>query len=154
MALTTGAVAPVNLSGIRLTIRPRQSSRSFLLVAGTLPDNDISGGRVLWSGMRGTRNRAGQIFRMGAFALHHDLSPMGDHLRRMKSKIGPAAAQTATAHKIAVIFYTMVKNRSNNDASIRARKDAEREQRFEARLKRQAHTRGYKLVKIEENIAT
>jgi broad-specificity NMP kinase len=48
----------------------------------------------------------------------------------------------------------MVKNRSNNDASIRARKDAEREQRFEARLKRQAHTRGYKLVKIEENIAT
>ena len=75
-------------------------------------------------------------------------------MRRMKSKIGPAAAQTATAHKIAVIFYTMVKNRSNNDASIRARKDAEREQRFEARLKRQAHTRGYKLVKIEENIAT
>jgi hypothetical protein len=120
---------------------------------GLCPDNDISGGRVLWSGTRGTRNRAGQIFRMGAFALHHDLTPMGDHLRRMKSKIGPAAAQTATAHKIAVIFYTMVKKQVEYDASIWARKDAQREQRFEARLKRQAHARGYKLVKIEENIA-
>ena len=46
---------------------------------------------------------------MAAFGLHHELSPMGDHLRRMKSKIRPAAAQTATAHKIAIIFYTMVK---------------------------------------------
>ena len=59
--------------------------------------------------MRGTRNQAGQLFRMAASGLHHELSPMGDHLRRMKSKIGPAAAQTATAHKIAIIFYTMVK---------------------------------------------
>jgi len=64
---------------------------------GLCPDNDISGGRVLWKGMRGTRNQAGQLFRMAAFGLHHELSPMGDHLRRMKSKIGPAAAQTATA---------------------------------------------------------
>ena len=68
--------------------------------------------------MRGTHNRAGQLFRMAAFGLHHELSPMGDHLRRMKSKIGPAAAQTATAHKIAIIFYTMVKNQVEYDASI------------------------------------
>jgi hypothetical protein len=28
----------------------------------------------------------------------------------MKSKLGPAAATTAAAHKIAIVFYTMVKN--------------------------------------------
>jgi hypothetical protein len=28
----------------------------------------------------------------------------------MKAKLGPEAATMATAHKIAVIFYTMVKN--------------------------------------------
>jgi hypothetical protein len=28
----------------------------------------------------------------------------------MKAKLGPAAAITATAHKIAIIFYTMVRN--------------------------------------------
>jgi hypothetical protein len=120
---------------------------------GLCPDNDISGGRVLWKGMRGTRNQAGQLFRMAAFGLHHELSPMGDHLRRMKSKIGPAAAQTATAHKIAIIFYTMLKKQVEYDASIWAQKDAEREKRFEAKLKRQAQARGYKLVKIEETIA-
>jgi hypothetical protein len=31
-------------------------------------------------------------------------TPLGDYLRRMKTKIGPQAAHTATAHKIAVIF--------------------------------------------------
>lgn len=36
---------------------------------------------------------------------------------------------------------------------IWAKRDAEREKRFEAKLKRQARDRGYKLVKIDENIA-
>lgn len=117
------------------------------------PDNDISGGRVLWRGMRNTHNRAGQIFRMAAQGLHHDQTPMGDYLRRMKSKLGPAAAITATAHKIAVIFYTMVNNRVEYDATLWAQRDAQREKRFEEKLKRQALQRGYKLVPIEEKPA-
>ena len=51
----------------------------------------------------------GTLFRMAAYALHHDQSPLGDYLRRMKSKLGPEGATVATAHKIAIIFYTMVK---------------------------------------------
>ena len=47
--------------------------------------------------------------------LHHDRSPLGDYLRRMKSKMGPAGATTATAHKIAIIFYTMVKKQVEYD---------------------------------------
>ena len=30
------------------------------------PDNDITGGKAIWSGMRGTRSRAGQLFCMAA----------------------------------------------------------------------------------------
>ncbi len=48
-----------------------------------------------------------------ALSLHHSPTPLGNYLRRMKAKLGPRAATTATAHKIAVIFYTMVKTRSN-----------------------------------------
>jgi transposase len=99
------------------------------------PDNDISGGRVLWKGMRIVKNRAGQMFRMAASSLHHSQTPMGNYLRRMKTKLGPAAAITATAHKIAVIFYTMVKNQIEYDDSIWATRDAEREKRFEAKLR-------------------
>lgn len=117
------------------------------------PDNDISGGRVLWRGMRRVHNRAGDLFRMAAYALHHDATPMGDYLRRMKGKLGPAGATTATAHKIAIIFYTMVKKQVEYDGTIWAERDAEREKRFEAKLKRQAQQLGYKLVPIEEKPA-
>jgi transposase len=117
------------------------------------PDNDISGGRVLWKGMRVVHNRAGDLFRLGAYSLHHEPSPLGDYLRRMKSKMDAPAATTATAHKIAIIFYTMVKKQVEYDASIWAERDAQRERRFEAKLKRQAQQRGYKLVPLEEKPA-
>jgi transposase len=68
----------------------------------------------------------------------------------MKAKLGPAAATTATAHKIAIIFYTMVNKQVEYDASLWAERDALREQRLETRLRRQAAQRGYKLVPLEE----
>jgi transposase len=117
------------------------------------PDNDISGGRVLWRGRRRVHNRAGDLFRMAAYSLHHDQSPLGDYLRRMKSKLGPAGATVATAHKIAIIFYTMVEKQVEYDETLWAQRDAEREKRFEVKLKRQAQQLGYKLVPIEEKPA-
>jgi len=71
----------------------------------------------------------------------------------MKAKLGPSGAITATAHKIAVIFYTMVKNQVEYDETIWAAKDAEREKRLEARIKRQAKQLGYDLVPIENKPA-
>jgi hypothetical protein len=67
----------------------------------------------------------------------------------MKSKLGPAATITATAHKIAIIFYTMVKNQVEYDLTSWAQRNAEREKRFEARLRRQAEARGYQLVRVD-----
>ena len=71
----------------------------------------------------------------------------------MKAKLGPAAATTATAHKIAVIFYTMVKNQVEYDETVWATRDAERQKRLEFRLKHQAERLGYRLVPVEENAA-
>ena len=39
-----------------------------------------------------SKNRAGHLFRMAAFSLHHSLTPLGNYLRRMKAKLGPKAA--------------------------------------------------------------
>lgn len=116
---------------------------------GLCPDNEISGGKVLWRGVRNTANRAATMFRLAAHSLHHDKTSMGDYLRRMKARLGPAAATTATAHKIAVIFYTMVKKQVEYDASLWAQRDQLREKRFEAKLHRQAAQRGFKLVPVE-----
>ena len=100
------------------------------------------GGKTLWRGMRTVKNRAGDLFRLAASSLHHSSTPVGNYLRRMKSKLGPSGAITATAHKIAIIFYTMVKNQIEYDETIWAARDAEREKRLEARLKRQAKKLG------------
>jgi len=117
------------------------------------PDNDISGGKLLWRGVRTVKNRAGHLFRLAAFSLHHSSTPLGNYLRRMKAKLGPRAATTATAHKIAVIFYTMVKNQVEYNESIWATRDAHREKRLEMKLKRQAKQLGYQLVPIEHKAA-
>jgi hypothetical protein len=117
------------------------------------PDNDISGGKLLWRGTRRIRNRAGHLFRLAAFSLHHSLTPLGNYLRRMKTKMGPKGAIMATAHKIAVIFYTMVKNQVEYDQTLWATRDAQREKRWEAKLKRQARQLGYELVPIEPKAA-
>ena len=125
------------------------SAAHFVSWLGLCPDNDIRGGKVLWRGARRTKNRAGTLFRLAAHSLHRDQTPMGDYLRRMKAKLGPTAATTATAHKIAVMFYTMVSKQVEYDASLWAQRDALREKRIEARLQKQAAQRGYKLVPLE-----
>ena len=78
---------------------------------------------------------------------------MGHYLRRMKAKLGPAAATTATAHKIAIIVYTMVNKQVEYDASLWAQRDQMHEKRLKARLHRQAAQHGYMLVPMEEKPA-
>jgi transposase len=129
------------------------SAAHFASGLGLCPDNDISGGQVLWRGTRKVHNRAGQLFRLAAHSLHHDQTPMGDYRRRMKSKVGPMAATTATAHKVAIIFYSMIKKQIEYDATLWARRHREREERFKAKLKRQAQRLGYKLVPTGEEPA-
>jgi transposase len=121
----------------------------FVSWLGLCPDNDISGGKVLWRGARKTKNRAGTLFRLAAHSLHSDQTPMGDYLRRMKAKLGPPAATTATAHKIAIIFYTMLKKQVEYDATLCAKRDDLPEKPVEANLQKQAARRGYKLVPLQ-----
>jgi len=117
----------------------------FISWLSLCPDNDKSG-RRWWRAARGVDNRSGQIFRQCAYSLHRSQSPLGVYLRRMKARLGPQGATMATARKAATIFYVMVKKQVEYDASIWASLDANREARYEARLKRQAERRGFILV--------
>jgi transposase len=130
-----------------------KTSAHFVSWLTLCPDNDISGGRVLWRGTRNQKNHASQLFRMAAYGLHRSESMLGAFLRRTKAKLGPAAAITAAARKIAVIFYTMVKNQIEYDESKWARLDAQRQQRVEKNLRRQAQRMGFRLVPLENSAA-
>jgi hypothetical protein len=48
-----------------------------------------------------------------------------------------------------LIFYTIVKNQVEYDETLWTTRDAQREKRLEAKLKRQAKQLGYELVPIE-----
>jgi hypothetical protein len=99
-----------------------------------------------WRGARKIKDRVGQLFRLAAHSLHRNLSPMGTYLRRMKAKLGPAAATTATAHKIATLFSTLVRHQVEYDETMWAARNEERIKRLELHLKRQAQQLGYHLV--------
>ena len=90
---------------------------------------------------------------MAGFEVITEDTPLGAYLRRMKAKLGPAGGITATARKIAIIFYTMVKDQVEYDATLWAERDAQREKRFEEKVKRQAQQLGYQLVPIKEKPA-
>jgi transposase len=127
------------------------SAAQFTSWLSLCPDNDISGGRVLWKGTRKIKNRAAQLFRLAAHSLYRSDSPLGNFLRRMKSKLGPAAATTATARKIAIIFYTMVKNQEEYNETLAAKLDAQRQANLEKKLQRQAKRLGFQLVPLENS---
>src|SRR5947209_4804693 len=48
-----------------------KTAGQFVSWLALCPDNDITGGRVAWRGMRRVHNRAGELFRMAAYSLHH-----------------------------------------------------------------------------------
>jgi len=56
----------------------------FISWLALCPDNDVSGGRVLWKGVRLVNNRAGQMFRIAASSLHHSQTQMENYLCRMQ----------------------------------------------------------------------
>lgn len=74
------------------------------------PNPEISGGKVLGHKNMKTDNRVSKAFRLGAQSLHHSNSPLGVFYRRISSKYGGPTAIKATARKLAIIFYKMVKN--------------------------------------------
>lgn len=74
------------------------------------PNNRITGGRIKSSKTRKVVNRAASAFRMAAQSLTHSSSALGAYYRRMCARLGAPEAITATAHKLARIFYHLWKN--------------------------------------------
>ena len=65
----------------------------------------------------------------------------------------PPAIAESTAHKIAVIFYTIVTKQVEYDENIWATRDAQRQKRLEDKIRRQAKQLGYQLVPMKEKPA-
>lgn len=84
------------------------TEKQFLSWLNVVPNNKITGGKVISSKVKRKKNKAGQAFRDAAGALWAAQNPIGDYIRRKKAKSGGKQAVVATARKLAAIYYKMV----------------------------------------------
>jgi transposase len=95
-------------------------------------------------------NRAAQAFRLAAQALERAKCGLGAFFRRIQSRHGRAAAIKATAHKLATIFYSMLRDRSQyRDPGVDYYEIRYQQKRLNL-LKKQAAALGFSLTPIEE----
>jgi transposase len=99
-------------------IKKFDSSRKFNKWLNIVPNNKITGGKLISSKLQKRKNIMGQAFRMSANAVKNQQNEMGRYFRRIKARDGYAQAVVATAHKIATIFYTMIKNQLEYNGNL------------------------------------
>ncbi|MCW2270880.1 IS110 family transposase [Pseudomonas sp. JUb96] len=73
------------------------------------PGCRISGGKVLSAHTRKTKNRVTAHLRLAAVTIGRTSTALGAFYRRLSARIGKAKAVTATARKIAILFYNAMR---------------------------------------------
>lgn len=125
------------------------SENHFASWLGLCPNAKITGGVVKSSSTRKVVNRASTALRMSAQSLSHSKSALGAYYRRMKSRLGAAKATTAVAHKLARIYYRMLKYGKEYVDQGQDYYDKRYKERILKSLNRKAHDIGFKLVEIQ-----
>lgn len=123
-----------------------KSAKHFSSWLGLCPGTKVSGGKVLSGKSKQVANRAAATLRMAAFTLFNSKSALGAYLRRQRSRLGAPKAITATAHKLARLVYSMLKQ---GTAYVDAGQDVyekNHRHRVVQNLKRRAHELGFLLV--------
>jgi transposase len=110
------------------------------------PHNRISGGRLLSSRTQPSANRTAAILRMAAMALGRTQTALGAFYRRLASRIGKAKAITATARKLAILVYRVLKGEIAYSDPGAASYDARHRESMVRRLRKRAATLGFSLV--------
>lgn len=116
------------------------TSKHFTSWLTLAPGSKISGGKVLSARTRRSTNRAAVLLRIAAVSVGRTSTALGAFFRRLAARAGKAKAVTATARKIAVLFYNALRHgagyvdpganyyeqryRSRTIANLRRRADA------------------------------
>lgn len=112
------------------------------------PGSKISGGKVLDSRTRRSQNRAAGLFRMAAQAAGRTDTALGAFYRRLGGRIGKAKANTATARKIAILFYNTLRYGLHYEDPGENYYEEQHRQRVLKSLQRRAKVFGYHLVEV------
>ena len=117
------------------------------------PSNKISGGRVLSARTRRSGSRAASLLRLAARTVGRMSTALGAFYRRLSARIGKAKAITATARKMAVLFYNTLRHGMDYADPGASYYEERYRQRVLANLKRRAKALGYALQEIAPEVA-
>jgi len=112
------------------------------------PNPSISGGKLLGHRKSTSSSRAAKAFRLAAQSLHSNKGYLGQKFRAIAYKKGTAAAIKAIAHKLAVIYYTMLRDGQEyrkEDMEVLQRKN---ELAMVKNLENKAKKLGFNIVKV------
>jgi transposase len=110
------------------------------------PHNKITGGRLISSRTQPSANRAADILRVAAMSVGYTQTALGAFYRRLASRIGKAKANTATARKLAILVYRVLKGEIVYKDPGADTYNARHRETVLRRLRRQATVLGFGLV--------
>jgi transposase len=126
------------------------SCKRFTSWLGLCPNNRISGGKRLRQRRTSPHaNRIAQALKVAAHTLHHATTALGAFYRRMAARVGKERAIQATAHKLAIRIYHVLKYGSDYVDKGQDYYERAYQERVLKSLNRRAKELGYQLVKEE-----
>jgi transposase len=134
------------ISEIGLDMNKWPTVKHFTSWLNLAPNNKISGGKILSSKIAKKKNKAGQVFKMAAYATQRSQNCFSVFYHRIKARKGVKKAITATARKIAVVFYNLIKKKLEFNPMIFEKNSLDLKTEKINRLKRQAQSFGFQLV--------
>jgi transposase len=139
------------ISEIGVDLNRWKNAKQFASWLGICPGNKVSGGKKLSGKSKRTKNRAASAFRMAASTLHRSDSALGAFLRRLKTRLGPGKAIAATAHKLAIIIFNMLKKGVEYTEIGQDYYEKQYRERLVKNLSSRAKNLGFDLVPIPVN---
>ena len=139
------------LSEIGFSVVPWKTSRHFSSWLGLSPGNKISGGKAISSKTKLCANKAAAALRLAATNLWRSQTALGAYYRRMSARLGKPGAVTATAHKLARLVYSMLKNGTDYVDQGMESYEKKYKHRVIKNMKKRAKSLGFKLVEVIED---
>jgi transposase len=141
------------ISEIGLDMSRWKTAKQFASWLGLCPGNKVSGGKRISGTTKPSANRAAATLRLAASTLYRSSTALGAYLRRLKARLGPAKAITATAHKIAKIIYNMLRTGTRYKEVGQTYYEEQYRERTIKNLKKKAEMLGFGLVEKAEGVA-
>jgi len=134
------------ISEIGVDVNAFPTSKHFASWLTLCPNNQVTGGKVRSRHILGSANRVAHALRVAAQSLHHSRSALGACFRRMRARLGAPKAITATAHKLAVRIYHMLRYGEAYVDQGEEIYEAQQRERLTRSLKKRAKELGLELL--------